>query len=158
MTKDFLNDLEYLGVTARIKRLSDSLHYSMKELYATQGIDIEPSWHLIFIILKKNKSMSFVELAEKLNISKPALTKMISRMLGKGYINILGDTSDNRKKMVSLSDKAISSLPMFEKVWEAGQKAVQDMLAKNQHFLGSLSKFESKHSKLSFSDRALKYL
>lgn len=48
MEIDFLVGLEYLGVTARIKRLSDTFFYSIKELYKQLGITIEPSWHLVF--------------------------------------------------------------------------------------------------------------
>ncbi len=43
MEQDFLKELEFLGVTARIKRLSDSLFYSIKGLYASENIDLEPS-------------------------------------------------------------------------------------------------------------------
>ena len=33
MKKDFLKELEYLGITARLKRLSDAMSYSIKSLY-----------------------------------------------------------------------------------------------------------------------------
>lgn len=57
METDFLVGLEYLGVTARIKRLSDTFFYSIKELYKQLGITIEPSWHLVFLILKDQKNI-----------------------------------------------------------------------------------------------------
>ncbi|MBT33425.1 MAG: hypothetical protein CMO01_27500 [Thalassobius sp.] len=158
MNQDFLRELEFLGVTARIKRLSDSLFYSIKELYAIEGIDIEPSWHLVFLILKEEEKISMIELARKLNISKPALTKMINKMAQKEYVAIQPDETDNRKKLVCLSEKAHNMLPKFERVWDAGQKAVQQMLEDNAHFMSALKEFEKQHFEKSFKDRVVEQL
>ena len=98
MEKDFLKELEFLGVTARIKRLSDSLFYDIKSLYNANGIDIEPSWHLVLLILKRKEFLSMVELSELLSLSKPAVTKMIKKMQQLDYIVIDSDGADNRKK------------------------------------------------------------
>lgn len=158
MEQDFLKDLGLLGVTARIKRLSDSLFYSIKELYKSQGIDIEPGWHLVLLILKEKKRVSMIEIAEMLNLSKPAVTKMINKMQGMGYVIIVSDKNDARKKMLELSEKAKRELPGFGKVWKAGQKAVQQILEGNPHFMDSLSAFEKNQSEESFSERAIKNL
>ncbi|NJO92747.1 MAG: MarR family transcriptional regulator [Chloroflexia bacterium] len=158
MEQDFLKDLEFLGVTARIKRLSDSLFYSIKELYNSQNIDIEPSWHLVLLILKEKEKISMMEMAEMLNLSKPAVTKLITKMQQMRYVIIVSDKNDARKKMLELSEKAKHKLPRFEKIWEAGQKAVQQILEGNPHFMEALSEFERKHSEESFSKRATKNL
>ena len=48
MENDFLGELKYLGITARLKRLSDNISTNIKELYKEKDLDIKPSWHLIF--------------------------------------------------------------------------------------------------------------
>ncbi|KAB2868962.1 MAG: MarR family transcriptional regulator [Bacteroidales bacterium] len=158
MEKDFLKELEFLGVTARIKRLSDSLFYDIKSLYNANGIDIEPSWHLVLLILKRKEFLSMVELSELLSLSKPAVTKMIKKMQQLDYIVIDSDGADNRKKMITLSAKAIDNMPKFEKIWDAGQRSVQQILEGTPYFMDALSDFERKHSEESFSKRALKNL
>ena len=158
MEQDFLKELEFLGVTARIKRLSDALFYSIKELYVSENVDIEPGWHLVLLILKKKKEMSMMELASALNLSKPALTKMTRKMKQKRYVDIDTDAKDSRKKTVRLSEKARSMLPGFEQIWNAGRKAVREMLEENEHFMSALDEFEKQHAEKSFSARALQHL
>lgn len=156
MEHDFLKELEYLGVTARIKRLSESLFYSIKELYKYANIEIEPSWHLVILLLKEKKEMSMLEIARALNLSKPAVTKMIKKMQELDYVLITSNSSDSRKKMVQLSEKATRKLPEFERIWKAGQMAVQEILDNNKHFMDALEKFELQNSEQSFGERAIK--
>ena len=158
MENDFLRDLEYLGITARIKRLSDVLSTSIRELYKIQGLEIEPSWHLVFLILKRKKSASMGEVAADLNLSQPALTKMVRRMISKGYIEVFRDESDFRKKILRLSSKAEAEFPKFEILWEAGCKAVKEIMELNPEFSGALEQFEDAVYQKSFKDRAIGYL
>ncbi len=158
MENDFLRDLEFLGITARLKRLSDALSTSIRELYKDQELTIEPSWHLVFLFLRKNDNCSMGEIAKALQLSQPALTKMINRMESKGYIEVVRDANDNRKKFLMLSAKAEAEFPKFEKVWEAGQKAVMDILEANSEFIRNLEKLENQIRSKSFSDRAIGFL
>ena len=158
MEKDFLKELEYLGITARLKRMSDSLSYNIKELYKMKDIDIEPSWHLVFLILKKHKTITMTEIADAFHISQPGITKMITKMKKKGYINIRTNGNDNRKKQVELSQKGLKELPKFEKIWNAGQQSIKDMLEANKEFLISLEKFEKQIKYKNFKDRTINHL
>ena len=54
---DYLGAMKHLGLTARIKRLNDALNYGIKDLYKSEGLDIEPSWHLVLLLLKKEKKI-----------------------------------------------------------------------------------------------------
>lgn len=158
MKKDFLKELEYLGVTARLKRLNDNVSASIKELYKAENIDIEPSWHLLLIFLKKRKLSTMSEIAEEFNYSQAAATKMITRMVNKGYIETAVDGNDSRKKNLRLSKKAKKELPKFERVWNAGQNSIKEILKTNKDFLAGLEDFENKLNSKSFSDRALEKL
>lgn len=158
MNKDFLKELEYLGITARLKRMSDSISYSIKELYKHENIDIEPSWHLVLLILKKHKTRTMTEISEDFNISQPAMVRMIEKIARKGYIDIIENKTDKRKKQLQLSKKALKELPKFERVWDAGQKSIRDMLKGNKVFFSSLEKFEQQLDKTDFKERALNHL
>lgn len=158
MGNDFLKDLGFLGITARLKRLSDVFSNNIKELYKEKKIDIEPSWHLVFLILKNKKQCSMTEIANALHLSQPAITKMINRMTKKGYIIVLRNENDHRQKLLQLSGKAQSNLPKFEKIWDAGQKTIGEILKSNQQFLENLENFEMKINNKSFKDRVLGHL
>lgn len=158
MENDFLKELEYLGITARLKRISDSLSYNIRDLYETEGVDIEPGWHLVFLILQKHGTLTMTELADAFELSQPAVTKMIGRMKSKGYINIRPGSTDSRKKQLVLSEKALNELPRFQKVWDAGQRSVKEMLHGNNEFLRALEKFEQQLKYKPFKARALDHL
>ena len=158
MERDFLKELEFLGVTARLKRLSDNLSYSIKELYKQNEMDIEPSCHLVILILKQKGSSTMSEIAELLQLSQAAATKMLNKMTQKGYLDTVKDTKDSRKKMIQLSDKAKLELPKFERVWDAGQKSIRDILSSNTNFLKNLADFEQEVKLKNFQSRALEHL
>ena len=158
MGKDFLKDLGFLGVTARLKRLSDALSYSIRELYKIYDFDIEPSWHLVFLILKKEEQVSLTELAEALLFSQPAMTKMITRMKAKDYVDISASDTDGRMKIIMLSKKAKKELPRFEKVWGAGQNSIKEIFEENTMFMKSLEDFENQIIIKGFKQRALERL
>ena len=156
MKKDFLVELAHLGVTARIRRLGESFLYNIKELYQYANIDIEPSWHLVFLKLEEEKEISMNELSQNLNISKAAITKMIKRMQDKGYVKVISSSSDGRMKMLQLSKKAKERLPEFKLVWDAGRKAIAELLIANESFMESLEKIEIQNEAESFSERAIR--
>lgn len=158
MENDFLKELEYLGLIARLKRLSDSIFYSIRDLYKLKNIDIEPNWHLVFLILKKHKTRTMTEIAGSFQLSQPAIVKIINKMRKKGYIDILNDTSDNRKRQLQLSQKAINELPGFEKIWNAGQESIKEMLKGDEVFLDLVEKLEQHIESKSFKERVLDQL
>ena len=158
MKNDFLKELGYLGVIARLKRVSDSIFYSIREVYKLENMDIEPNWHLVFLILKKHKTRTMTEIAKSFHLSQPAIVKIINKMRNKGYIDIIKDTHDNRKRQLQLSKKAKSELPRFEKLWSVGQQTIKEMLEESELFLVLLEKFEQQIEQKSFKGRVLNHL
>ncbi|MDN5205484.1 MarR family transcriptional regulator [Fulvivirgaceae bacterium BMA10] len=158
MKDDFLKELEHLGLIARLKRLSDSMLQSIRDLYKLKGIDIEPNWHFVFLLLKKNKRSTMTEMAESFQLSQPAVVKIINKMKQKGYIDIVEDNSDNRKRQLQLSQKAIDQLPLFESIWSAGQQSIKEMLDEDEAFLDLLEKMEQHIRNKNFKDRVLSHL
>lgn len=158
MPHDFLEDLGHLGVTARIKRLSDSLTSGIKALYLLQGVDIEPSWHLVFLYLKDRESATVSEIADSLRLSQPAMTNMVQRMLERDYLDVAPDDGDGRKRNVGLSGRARRMLPRFERIWAAGEASIGEILGRNTAFSGQLAAFESQIRERSFDERVVNHL
>jgi DNA-binding MarR family transcriptional regulator len=158
MPGDFLEELGHLGVTARIKRLSDALTAGIKELYRAEGVDIEPSWHLVFLFLKDRRSATLTEIADSLRLSQPAMTKMIRRMHDRGYLIVARDRADTRKRNVRLSVRARRRLPRFERIWAAGRASIGEILAEDAAFSEGLAAFESRIREKSFDERAAAHL
>lgn len=158
MEGHFLRDLEFLGVTARLKRLSDVLTTNIKDLYLANGVDIEPSWHLVFLFLKQHGSATMTEIATSLQLSQPAMVKMINRMIAKEYLDVVPDDDDGRKKNIRLSARARNHLPVFERIWAAGQESIKDIVDAQTAILTHLEYLEEQIRVKSFKDRAMEHL
>ena len=155
---DFVNELGYLAIATRFKRLSDVMVHSGRKMYKELGIDVEPNWFLIFKLLKKYESLSVTEIANKLHFSHPSVITLIQKMEQNGYVSAVSDNQDARKRNYSLTSKAISMLPKLEVIWEAGTVAVKNMFKENSEFLNELEQLEIQFSKQSFKDRTLNHI
>lgn len=151
MEKDFVQSLEYVGFTARIKRLSDGLMYDAKSIYNHTDLDIEPNWHIIFLLLKDQKELTVTEIAKRLRFSHPGIIKITNKMKDKGYLKSRPDSTDSRKTLLSLSEKSQEQFPEFEKEWNAIQAVVEEVV--DQDFLNRLAELEKRLADGSISER-----
>ena len=129
MENDFLMDLGSIAVTTRLKRVSDALLHDGKRMYRELGMDIEPNWFVVFKLLQKRGPATVTEIAEALGFSHPSVITIANKMQKAGYIDEERGKDDSRKRVLSLSDKAIKKMPEFETVWQAGTAGFKKMLA-----------------------------
>lgn len=151
MKEDFLKELEFVGFTARIKRISDSFMYDARKVYEDLGIGIEPNWHLIFLLLKKENQLTVTQIAQKLQFSHPAIIKITKKMKEKGYLVRIADTKDSRKQLLQLSEKGLKELPLFEKEWDKIERIIKEFV--DQDFLDKLQGIEEKLNESGLFDR-----
>ncbi len=158
MKNDFLIEMEYAGLTGRLKRMSDSFIYSTKEFYRAHGLEIEPNWHIIFLILQKHEKLTIMEIAEALDLSHPAIVQLVDKMKKKGYIEAIKDHKDKRKFQLMLSQKAKDKLPELEKYWKAGLEALKEIMNHQKTILDELKILEDNLSIADFKERSEKNL
>lgn len=154
--KDYLSEIELAGLTSRIKRLSDAIIYSTRDYYKSVDLDIEPNWHLFFLLLDKNNSLTLTEISEELRMSHPACVKIIHKMKNAGYIKSKADKTDSRKQILSLTQKSKDRLPVFHKHWDACIETMKEITIDSPNFLRELSNVEQKINEKSYKDRTLK--
>lgn len=155
MQYDFVNELGYLALATRLKRISDAMVHSGRQMYKVLGMDIEPNWFLIFKLLTKFDGLSVTEIAKKLHFSHPSVITMVSKMEKNGYLQYELDQSDNRKKIFTLTEKALDNLPEFEQIWQAGTSSMGDLLPNGDDFLRQLETIEIQLKKADFMTRTL---
>lgn len=153
---DFLQQIGFAGLNSRIKRLSDELLYSTRDYYKNAGLDIEPNWHLIFLLLEKHESLTITEISQELRMSHPACVKIINKMKKKNYIDTKTDKDDSRKQLLELSDKAKNKLPEFHKHWGACIKTTEELIEKSPYFIRDLSEFENLLTEKNYMERTLR--
>lgn len=156
--KDFLTEIKYAGLTSRLKRLSDEILYNTRDFYKSVGLDIEPNWHLIFLLLEKHGSLTVTEISEELRMSHPACIKIINKMKKKDYITTKTDSEDSRKRLLELSPKAKDQLPSLHKHWDIGMKTVEELVQNNPHIFEAITELEEQIAKKSYKERVLENL
>ncbi|MAS71464.1 MAG: MarR family transcriptional regulator [Zunongwangia sp.] len=158
MENDFLVEMGYAGLTGRLKRLSDAFVYSTRQFYRDHGLEIEPNWHMIFLLLQKHEKLTVMQIAEKLHLSHPAIVQLVDKMKKKGYINSVKDQKDKRKHVLRLSKKAKDKLPEIERHWKAGDEAVKEIMNHSKAILDHLAILENNMDEADFRERSEKNL
>jgi DNA-binding MarR family transcriptional regulator len=151
MERDFLQSLKFIGFTARIKRLSDGLLYDAIKVYKNSDVDIEPNWHLVFLLLKEKEKLTVTEIAKELGFSHPAIIKIIKKMRENDYLEAISDEKDHRKTYLQLSKKSINELPKLEENWNQIQSVIKEFV--DEDFLLKLNHMEQQLQELSLFER-----
>lgn len=153
MDFDFIKELGYKALDSRLKRISDRMSHDVRKFYKEFGIDVEPNWYLIFMLLQKKGEVSITDIAESLGYSHPSVVVIVKKMTEKGYLIIQKDGEDKRKQMISLSPKAIEMLPQLEQIWDSCEKAILKLLSEDLSILFYLNTIDQELKTESFHHR-----
>ncbi len=151
---DFAKELGCLGFTMRLKRISDALMHDGKKMYKQLGLDIEPNWYVIFRLLKEGGQLSVTEIAEQVGLAHPSIITLTNKMIKAGYLLSCQCEDDSRRRLLKLSAKAHDNLPVFEKVWAAGEASVIEA-TEGTEIMINLSLIEERFTKKGFRQRTL---
>lgn len=152
MDEDIVKELGYLSLASRLKRISDTMIHSGRQMYKELGWDIEPNWFLIFLTLEKHGSLSVTDIASKLQFAHPSVITIVNKMTKAGYLESTKCSEDGRRQWITLTDKAKERLPEFKRIWQAGTDGIQNML-KGYDLIPILDHIEKQLSSESFKDR-----
>ncbi|RTZ46744.1 MarR family transcriptional regulator [Chryseobacterium arthrosphaerae] len=153
MDFDFIKELGYKALDSRFKRISDRMSHDVRKFYKEFGIDVEPNWYLVLMLLQKKGEISITDIAEPLGYSHPSVVVIVKKMTDKGYLLIKKDRTDKRKQIISLSLKAIEMLPQLEKIWDSCEKAILQLLSEDLAILSYLDSIDQELKSESFYNR-----
>ncbi|MDC9723675.1 MAG: MarR family transcriptional regulator [Urechidicola sp.] len=153
MEKDFIKKLGYKAFDNRLKRISDRMSHDTRKFFKQIDIDVEPSWHLVFKLLKENDMLTMVEIAEQLGYTHPSMVVMLKKMTTKGYIISERDTVDKRKQNIKLTQKSYKLLPQLEHIWNSCENAIYKMLNEDLSIIKHLDEIEASLKAIPFNER-----
>jgi ribosomal protein S18 acetylase RimI-like enzyme len=157
MDEDFLRELGTLGFVTRLKRVADAMLHDGRKMYKQLGYDIEPNWFVIFKLLEKYGELTVTEIADKIGFAHPSVIAIVNKMLKSGYVAEKKSPTDSRKRILTLTPKAATKLPEFERIWEAGTAGFKRMLENTDPF-AFLETLEDKINEQGFKSRTLQEL
>lgn len=114
--------MDHFGVMAfgsRLKRLSDYLFSEVEAIYKTHEIGFSPTHFPILRQLSEEPSLTVVELANRLGLSHPAISKQINKLVKEGWVIKSLDQDDNRRLFISLSERGVNEMLKVEPILEA---------------------------------------
>ena len=125
---NFYQNLGYLVLGSRLRRLSEVFLSEINRAYENQGIDFDAGWFPVFYLLSKNGSLSIKELSEQIEISHPAASQLISGLKNKNLVASATCTDDGRRQLVQLTESGKELLERVLPVWDAISAAMQQMV------------------------------
>ncbi|GLU44830.1 MarR family winged helix-turn-helix transcriptional regulator [Allomuricauda sp. NBRC 101325] len=153
MNRDFIKESGYKALDNRLKRISDRMAHDTRKFFKQLNLDVEPSWHLVFKLLKENKQHTMVDIAEQLGYSPPSTVVMLKKMAKKGYIESKPDPLDKRKQNIELTQKAIDLMPKLEQIWASCENAIYQLLKEDLSIIGYLDDIEASLKEIPLNER-----
>ena len=125
---DFLEELGYLAIASRMKRLTDRLLRGGSEAYRSLGLDFEPRWFTLFNLLYTVDSpLSIREAAEALKVSHPAVIQTAQMLMKKSLIRSFQDDEDKRKRRLAITAKGRELGASLAPVWSCFLAAAAEL-------------------------------
>lgn len=85
--------------------LTDKVTEDGAEIYRLYDIDMQPKWFPVFYSLIQVEDQTITAIAKAIGHSHPSVSKIISEMIEKGYVEEKKDHADGRRTLVALSEK-----------------------------------------------------
>ena len=153
MERDFIKELGYRALDNRLKRISDRMSHDTRKFFKQIDIDVEPSWHLVFKLLREKNTLTMAEIAQQLGYTHPSMVVMLKKMTVKGYIVSEKDSVDKRKQNIKLTKKSNDLLPELEQIWNSCENAIYKLLNKDLSIIKHLDKIEASLKAIPFNER-----
>lgn len=87
----------------------------------------EEHWRILQV-LSDEKGRSMGELAERVLMNGPALTKNIDKLVSRGVVQRAADTVDNRKVLVFISDLGLDTVARLKRRVDAHHESLETAL------------------------------
>lgn len=138
--------MEQFGVLtlgSRLKRLSDYLFAQVQEVYVECDIPISATYFPILKLLQTVGDLSVVEIAERLHLSHPAVSKQTTKMIKASLLKKTVDEQDQRRSSLALSGLGVDAMLRVEPILQELQFVLEQQVDfSSQNFMDSLSLLE----------------
>ncbi len=144
-----LDKLEYLSIGSQMRRIYEKLQVMADKVYSDIDLNFKSSWFPIYYtLLKSSRALTITELTEGISYSRITV-KNVARELGKaGLVRISANPTDNRSKLVQLTERGRLIESDLEAIWEVFQEKLESLFGNDgKEFLNRLSEINDKLNK-----------
>ena len=153
---NFYEELGYLVLGSRMRRLSEAFLSEINKTYQAAGIAFDASWFPIFYLLSKKESISIKELSDTTGVSHPAASQLVTNLKNKKLLKTTTSSTDGRLQLVQLTKAGRSLQEQIIPVWEAIRQTMEELVhsdAESEHLLAAITAVEKSFRALSLSEK-----
>ena len=151
---DLIRELGPIALPSRLRRLSDRLHRDTSRLYRELGLDMEARWFPILVLLAEGKPASVTEIAGRVGMTHPAVHQIVNAMALAGLVHSQTDVADQRRRLLSLSDKGHEVVAQLQPLWHGIRGEMSALLAESGgELMASLAALERRLDECEFYER-----
>lgn len=146
MTTDILENMSYLALGSRLKRLAETLQAGAARAHADMGYPIQPSHFPLLAALHTTGPMTVSEAVEALGVSQPAVTRTLTALKEMGLVTGRQSENDNRIKQLSLTAEGADLVASLKaNLWPHIHAVARDLASgPDADFLEQVSRIESR--------------
>jgi len=154
---DIVTERGLLFLGSRLKRLAERMQGDVARVPEHADLPVQPGHYPLLATLDRFGPLTVGDLAEAMQISQPAVTRTLSRLMEMGLVTARRAHRDQRQKTISLSAAGQAAILRSKLlVWPQVEAAVSDMLGGLAGpLLEQLAAVESRLKELPLSCRAL---
>jgi DNA-binding MarR family transcriptional regulator/predicted GNAT family acetyltransferase len=151
---DIIQSLGPLAIASRLKRLSDRLLKDAALIYEGESLAFEPRWFPVFYLLWQKAPIGVTEISRELGVTHPAVNQVAGDLENAGLLVSGRDKEDDRRRLLSLSQKGKELITRLVPVWRDIEEASRDLLdSQAPGLLGDLDRVESALDEKEMSQR-----
>lgn len=110
-----------------LQRLTENLRKEAQLFYRSQNIDFEPKWFPVIYVLSQRKAISVVELSQEIGYSHPTTISLLKELEKKELIGSTKDAKDERKRLITLTEKANQLIEQLQPLWAVMTQALVEL-------------------------------
>ncbi|SEV89192.1 MarR family protein [Chitinophaga sp. YR573] len=146
-----INESGILAISTRLQRLADQIRKDGLLIYKANGIDFEPKWFPVIYTLHQKSTLSVVEIAAEIGYSHPSTISLLKELEKKKLIRSKKDKSDERKRLLTLTEKGAELVTQMQPVWSVMTEALSSFTV---NLIKAIDDVEEKMEQQSFYQRA----
>lgn len=148
-----IDEIGILAISTRLQRLSDTIRKDGLLIYKDSNIDFEPKWFPVIYSLHRKSVMSVVEIAAEIGYSHPSTISLLKELEKKKLIRSKKDKTDERKRLLQLTEKGETLIKQMEPVWNMMEKALTSLTDTKNDIMSAIEEVEQKMAEQSFYQR-----
>ncbi len=143
-----------LAISTRLQRLSDQIRKDGSLIYKANNIDFEPKWFPVIYSLHVKTVLSVVEIAAEIGYSHPSTISLLKELEKQKLIRSGRDKTDERKRLIRLTDKGKGLVEQMQPVWKIMTAAVTEITNTTNNLMRAIDEVEEQMRLKSFFERA----